>query len=157
MSILQSLGRITYWLAWPAYQVYYRLNERTRLLLVCQDEVLVARQWISDGTWSLPGGGLHKHEKPLDGVLREAKEETGLELRPQDLRYSGKGEYRKAGLHFTYHIFIARVQKPAELKRQRHEVAELRWLPMSDLTPHNASPDALYCLQLARERGLLLQ
>jgi ADP-ribose pyrophosphatase YjhB (NUDIX family) len=32
------------------------------------------------GLWDLPGGFLHEDELPVDGLLREVREETGLEL-----------------------------------------------------------------------------
>ena len=31
------------------------------------------------GSWQLPQGGLHKGEEPIEGVLREILEETGIE------------------------------------------------------------------------------
>lgn len=49
------------------------------------------------GTWGLFGGGVDKGERPIDAVLREAKEETGLILTTSDvtcidqsLPFSGK-------------------------------------------------------------------
>ena len=56
---------------------------------VCIDErgrVLLGRR-ASDpakGLWDLPGGFLHEDELPLDGLLREVREETGLEIEPLD-------------------------------------------------------------------------
>src|SRR3954452_13003528 len=32
------------------------------------------------GLWDLPGGSLHEEELPVDGLRREVREETGLEL-----------------------------------------------------------------------------
>ncbi|HUC89665.1 MAG TPA: NUDIX hydrolase [Patescibacteria group bacterium] len=157
MSLMQFFGRIIYWLAWPAYQVYYRFNDRTRVVLICGQEVLVLKQWLSDGRWSLPGGGLHSHEQPIAGALRETKEETGLQLNAKDLHNLGKGAYRNAGLHFNYYVFAGMADKTIPLQRQRHEVAELCWIPAASLTRQNSSPDLIYCLRLAREHHLLLQ
>lgn len=35
--------------------------------------------------WNLPGGGLENLESPIDGVKREVKEETGLEVKVSKL------------------------------------------------------------------------
>jgi ADP-ribose pyrophosphatase YjhB (NUDIX family) len=35
--------------------------------------------------WGLPGGGLERGERPEDGVRREVREETGLEVRVEKL------------------------------------------------------------------------
>jgi 8-oxo-dGTP diphosphatase len=49
------------------------LDEAGRMLL-CR----VAASDVDAGRWTLPGGGLEFGEDPLDGVLRELEEETGL-------------------------------------------------------------------------------
>ena len=36
------------------------------------------------GLWDLPGGFLHEDEHPLDGLRREVREETALEIEPVD-------------------------------------------------------------------------
>ena len=51
-------------------------------LVVDSDNILLCR--ISDqlprlkGQWTLPGGGLEFRESPIDAMIREVKEETGL-------------------------------------------------------------------------------
>ncbi|QKJ25357.1 NUDIX domain-containing protein [Aquiluna borgnonia] len=35
--------------------------------------------------WVFPGGGLEENETPIDGILREIYEETGLSISPGDL------------------------------------------------------------------------
>ncbi len=39
-------------------------------------KVLVVKE--DQDTWSLPGGGLHHGEQPQEGILRELKEELGV-------------------------------------------------------------------------------
>jgi ADP-ribose pyrophosphatase YjhB (NUDIX family) len=56
---------------------------------VCIDEqgrVLLGRRAFDPGKdlWDLPGGFLHEDELPLDGLRREVREETGLEIEPVD-------------------------------------------------------------------------
>jgi 8-oxo-dGTP pyrophosphatase MutT (NUDIX family) len=46
-------------------------DERSRVLLVRQ---------VADGTWSTPGGVIEVDETPAIAVVREVKEETGLDV-----------------------------------------------------------------------------
>jgi len=39
----------------------------------------------SPGKWSLPGGRLEKGEQPLEGFVREVKEETGIDMEGVEL------------------------------------------------------------------------
>jgi 8-oxo-dGTP pyrophosphatase MutT (NUDIX family) len=45
-----------------------------------EGRVLLIRHSYGSGNWMLPGGGLGRHEDPLDAALRELAEETGLRL-----------------------------------------------------------------------------
>ncbi|MBU4369324.1 NUDIX hydrolase [Patescibacteria group bacterium] len=44
-----------------------------------KNEVLLVHRNDYD-LWNLPGGGLEKGETPWDGLIREVKEETGLDV-----------------------------------------------------------------------------
>ncbi|MFA5994556.1 MAG: NUDIX domain-containing protein, partial [Parcubacteria group bacterium] len=46
-------------------------DEKNRVLLVLRQDY---------DLWNLPGGGLEKGESPWQGVVREVKEETGLDV-----------------------------------------------------------------------------
>jgi ADP-ribose pyrophosphatase YjhB (NUDIX family) len=56
---------------------------------VCFDEEGRVRLGVrafdpGQGLWDLPGGFLHEDEHPLDGLRREIREETALEIEPID-------------------------------------------------------------------------
>lgn len=50
------------------------------LLFDEQQKILLCHRRDHD-LWNLPGGGLKPSETPWDGVIREVKEETGLDVR----------------------------------------------------------------------------
>ncbi len=125
-------------------------------MLLHDDKVLVMKQWISPGKWGLPGGGLHKGESMAGGAVRELFEETSLRLDPRQLQHVGRATYRKFGHSFDYQVFVARVGSDA-VRAQRIEVSELEWLRPGELRASNASQDTLKSLQMALQRGALLQ
>ena len=53
-------------------------------LIFDRDRILMAQRGKEPlkGWWSLPGGALELGESLADGVRREVREETGLEIRP---------------------------------------------------------------------------
>jgi 8-oxo-dGTP pyrophosphatase MutT (NUDIX family) len=63
-------------------------DEQGRILLVHR----------SDGLWSVPGGGLDPGERLDQAVVREVREETGLEVEPLALI----GVYSDPAYAFTY-------------------------------------------------------
>lgn len=85
------------------------------------------------GHWDIPGGFLEEDEPPEAGAIREAREETGLTVRPTDLlgfyvdRY-GEGQREEYCLNI---YFVAEVTAGQE--RPNREVAELAWFAPDEL------------------------
>lgn len=97
------------------------------MLLVCGDEFLVLRGWLGSGEWGLPGGGLHRGEYSAVGLIREVEEETGLIIRPEQLKYAFEGLYKNRGMRFRYYSYVAVFDNKPSLKRQPREIAEIAW------------------------------
>ena len=55
-----------------------------KVAIIMGDKVLMGKRRDS-GKWTEPGGHLEPGEKPLDGIIRETKEEAGLHLSPRHL------------------------------------------------------------------------
>lgn len=136
----RRLGIIAFWLSWPALWVYLRGSQRTRLLIVCNDEILVLRSWLGNGSWGLPGGGIHKGETVIDGLIREVKEETGIQVSSKQLKSLGEADARESGLHFHYHAYVYILPTKPDLSLQRHEILESWWMPQYAVESNNCSP-----------------
>lgn len=156
-KFLQFIGAIVFFCAWAAFWIYFRMGrDRTRVVLLHDDKVLVMKQWISPGKWSLPGGGTHKGESMAGGAARELFEETSLQLDPRQLKHVGRATYRKFGHKFDFQVFVARVASDA-VRAQRIEVSELAWVRPGELRASSASPDTLKALEIALGKRALLK
>ncbi len=127
-------GRIAYWLSWPLLFLYLQRSERTRVLVVCGDEVLVVRGWLGNGRWCLPGGGIHRNELPKDGAVRELMEETGIEANATDLQFIfSRKSTQKHGPGFKMHIYALTLANKPKLLKQKLEITHILWMKKRDL------------------------
>jgi 8-oxo-dGTP diphosphatase len=84
--------------------------------------------------WALPGGFLEVDEDLAPGALRELQEETGIALRPQDLRQVGAyGAPDRDPRGRTISIaFLARLDDQPE-PQGGSDAADARWLAVAEL------------------------
>ena len=85
-----------------------------------------------DGCWDIPGGFCDLREHPRDAAVREAREETGLEVEGGDLVGIWVDDYGGTGVVTLNCYFRCRVTGGAE-RPEPGEVAELRWFDPGDL------------------------
>jgi 8-oxo-dGTP diphosphatase len=87
------------------------------------------------GQWSIPGGLVEVGESLRDAVIREAREETGLDVEPGKVvevferihrDTNGKTEY-----HYVLIDYLCR--KVSGEARAGSDAAELRWVRLSEL------------------------
>ena len=106
----QLLGTIIFWLAWPFWVVYFRLNpQRSRVLIVSEGKLLLVKSWLGDNSWALPGGGVKDGEENIDSACREVEEEVGLVLKPLQLTACGSYHFRKLGISFKAHFYAVKL------------------------------------------------
>jgi 8-oxo-dGTP diphosphatase len=146
----KKLGILSYWLSWPGLYLYLRLSRRTRVVIVYGDKVLLVKGWLGSGKWILPGGGLHKGEKPERGAAREVKEETGLDIPPEKLTYFGSSMYKNHGFRFTYYRFFIELEKQSAMKIQKGEITEVEWVDLDTMNTKNTDIETLRCIDAWR-------
>ncbi|MCA9332613.1 NUDIX hydrolase [Candidatus Saccharibacteria bacterium] len=141
------VGRILYFLAWPALYIYLKIGIRTRVIVSHNDRVLVVKNLIGDGKWSLPGGGVHKGEDSRVGACRELLEETGITIEPSQLEMIGQASANLSGLKFTYDQYFVELRQKPEIKKQALELTGIAWVKLESLNPGNSQPDVIETLR----------
>ena len=108
--------------------------------VVVQDaRVLLVRRGTEPlkGHWTLPGGMLEVGEALTAGVVREVREETGLEVEPIELVELLDRIHREAGrvrYHYVIADYLCRVTG-GEL-RAASDAAAVRWVERSEWNSH---------------------
>lgn len=133
MNIINVVGKIVFWLSWPFLHVILRIGSRTRVLVIVEDDVLLVKDIIGSGHWSLPGGGLKKGEQPVDGAVRELKEETALEVTAEKLQPKGEHTGHNGDGHtYRYHLFVLELPNKPSVQRQATELRDICWMPLKE-------------------------
>ncbi len=145
MKYLHSLGRIAYKLAgWVLWTLPIK-TKRCRGIIIAEGDILLVRNWFSDQRWSLPGGGIHKGEKPASALIREIKEELSIKItKPLPV---GQINQRSAGLIHRLDIFLVKLARKPVVKKQNFEIIDHCWFPV-DLLPRDLSPSVRPALRL---------
>lgn len=99
-------------------------------------ELLVARRGKepAKGTLDLPGGFVDNDESAEQGIIREIKEETGLDIAEARYLFSIPNIYLYSGMqiHTLDMFYLCHVEREAEVKAE-DDVSELSWVPLREV------------------------
>ncbi|GLZ36374.1 hypothetical protein Lesp02_85610 [Lentzea sp. NBRC 105346] len=108
------------------------------VLLVRDNQVLLTRRRdpnpLFDGLWHLPSGKLDAGESVLDAAVREADEEVGVLVAPEELRHvhtlhvNGSGPEPRLGLFFEARHWVG---EPAN--REPAKCSAVQWFRLDSL------------------------
>ncbi|MBM4401219.1 MAG: NUDIX domain-containing protein, partial [Crenarchaeota archaeon] len=111
-------------------------------VLVKGNKILLSRRYntgFHDGEYSFPAGHLKSNETLIQALIREAKEETGIELTPEDLRLVHV-MHRKEPNENRVNFFFAAEKWGGEPEiMEPHKCDDLKWFGFSNL-PDNTIP-----------------
>jgi ADP-ribose pyrophosphatase YjhB (NUDIX family) len=96
---------------------------------------LIRKPQFEPGIWRPPGGGVKPGEDFVEGVTREALEETGLDVELQ--RYLVAAEARflhePDDVPWRTHVFLATTDEDELEPRDHEEIAGARWGTLDEL------------------------
>jgi len=95
------------------------------------------------GEWSIPGGMVELGESLAEGVRREVREETGLEVKPLEI-VGVFDRIQKNGSRVQYHYVIVDYvcRRTGGRLKSGSDVLDARWVKREDLLQYRVTPKA---------------
>lgn len=137
-NIIHKLGIQLNKLLTPLIAKKINNTHRTRVIIICEDKVLLVKDWLGDGLWDFPGGGLKGNETLDEAAVREVREEVGIILSPKELVNLGTFEVKKDQVLFKIDLFAEAVSS-MHIKKRLIEISEAEWFPLSKLPSDRAN------------------
>lgn len=96
-----------------------------------QTEIVLTRRGVEPfkGQWCLPGGHIDRDETAQNAVIREVKEETGLQFTPHFLGYADE-VIPEHDVHYV--VLIFRGPAAGDLRPGPGEVTEIGWFALDE-------------------------
>ena len=112
-----------------------RTHDVTLFILNGERLALIRKPQFEPGVWRPPGGGVKAGEDFVEGVRREAFEETGLrvELQRYLVAAQARFHYDDRVVEWRTHVFLATTTDEHLAPRDREEIAGARWGTLDEL------------------------
>jgi 8-oxo-dGTP pyrophosphatase MutT (NUDIX family) len=118
-------------------EYYGRERSRSVAIITRGEKILMEKVHFFERDFhTLPGGGIEKGETPEQAVLRELKEETGLDgkiIRPLTVQYKG------VGIDYSFEVEIPEAAVPTvgfdpEFEGEYAPLKEVLWMSLDEIS-----------------------
>ena len=127
----------------------FKLVPETHLFLLRDERILLLRRCntdYEDGKYGVVAGHMDGAETAREATCREAREEVGIELTPDDLAFAHVVHRADRGERVGF-FFEARRWRGEPRNMEPHKADDLRWFPLQQL-PDNMVPYVRRALEL---------
>lgn len=132
----------------------FLLNEDKKFLIVQR-----ANHDTNPGIWEMPGGTLEIGEEPIEGVIREIREETNLEVqikRPLTVKSIYKRSSQTKKMTHTIRIaFQGQIVDGSKKIALSNEHAAFKWVDVASLPQEMVSDFLKYTIEQMKKEDLL--
>lgn len=113
--------------------------------IVSGNKILTGKR-RDNGLWVSPGGHMDPNETPEMAAIREAKEESGIEIQKEQLEKISSRTItsHRTGKDFDLHAYVARIPEEVEPTTDQdpdREIVEWKWVPI-DVDMPELKPEA---------------
>lgn len=116
--------------------------------LIIEDGKILLLYREDEEHWEVPGGKVEEDESPTETAVREAEEETGVEVKLQKPFYSG--EFQHNDKIFLWHGYIADVED-GEPELSEDKFGKLEWFEGPELDEIDLAPNLEMILPALRK------
>lgn len=119
----------------------FKVTPAVYLALTDQDNVLLVKRGdtpFESGKYCLVAGHIENNETPFQAMIREAKEEVGIDISPEDLQIAHIMYRQRAfedGVPYVDFFLLCDKWQGEIQNLEPHKTTELRWTPMNELPP----------------------
>ncbi|MES5865540.1 NUDIX domain-containing protein [Bacillus cereus group sp. RP32] len=117
------------------------MQVRVTGILIEHEKVLLVKQKVANRNWSLPGGRVENGETLEEAIIREMREETGLEVKIKKLLYvCDKPDASPSLLHITF--LLERIEGEITLPSNEFDhnpIQDVQMVPIKDLSQYGFS------------------
>lgn len=101
----------------------------------------LAEKCTRGGSWTLPGGGMDHGEQPIETLLREVYEETGLHAAEPELLHAGSYSETTHGPYMAVQL-VYRVQMAGvpQVLEEGGSTADVAWVPLAHVATLTTVP-----------------
>ncbi len=140
------LFKIFYFFFNPFRKIYFFIirphTRGVKCLIENNNKFLLVKLNYAHRKWTIPGGKVEKHESFLHAALREAKEETGMDV--QNLVFIGQYTSRKEYKHDTVEVYFGNSDR-IKTAFNPIEIEDAQWFPENELPDNRtASVNAIF-------------
>lgn len=113
------------------------------ILINSQNEIAMAKvkRGFFSGHWTLPGGFVDYAEHPVEGAVREVKEELGVsvEIDEKDIVQIAERIFTSEGIQFLSFTYKCYIEGEVQFNPKADEIEEARWFSMQQALENAAS------------------
>lgn len=132
-----------------------KYSEVVRLILEQKGNVLLLKQHKHRGNLNtLIGGKVEKGERPEEAIIREAKEEVGIDIKEADLKLLHYYRLSKKEYVVKLHVYTVKNWQGKVRNMEPHKFKCVRWWPIWRL-PKKLTPLTRSALNLLIKRFVL--
>ncbi|MGC8669706.1 MAG: NUDIX hydrolase [Candidatus Micrarchaeia archaeon] len=108
------------------------------------------KTWERRSMWGNIGGSVEKGERPKQAVIREAREEIGIKLKPKAVILAFAQERNSAEKPYKINFYVTSIEESTKVKIN-DESYSYKWFSVKKLPPNmlDKRGDILKCMDIA--------